>query len=369
MRVAFLIMVFLHGLIHLLGFIKGFGFREVKELTLPIGRSLGVLWLIAALLILIYGITYVSNSRYVWLAGIIAVVASQILIVLFWRDARFGTLPNAVILIVSIVALGRHNFQKIVQKETSYLLGQTQVSGREIVTANAVERLPAPVKKWLHHSGVIGKRYIHAGKVTQRLELKMKPDQKSWMSASALQYSIIDRPAFIWTVDVRANSFLHFSGRDKFENGHGEMLIRLNSLFSVVHEKGEKLDEGSMQRFLGEMVWFPSLALSPYITWEQISDTVATAVMDFGDVRGSGTFYFDAAGDFIKFSALRFMGNESSAKRHEWVLTVDDYSIFEGIKLPSKMTATWKLDEGEWTWLKLEITDIRYNELAVAKAY
>lgn len=277
MRVAFLIMVFLHGLIHLLGFIKGFGFREVKELTLPIGRSMGVLWLIAALLILIYGITYVSNNRYVWLAGIIAVVASQILIVLFWSDARFGTLPNAVILIVSIVAFGRHNFQKLVQKETSYLLGQTQASGREIVTANAVERLPAPVKKWLHHSGVIGKPYINAGKVMQRLELKMKPDQKSWMKASALQYSTIDRPAFIWTVDVRANSFLHF----------------------------------------------------------------------------------------IKFSALRFMGNESGAKRHEWVLTVDDYSIYEGIKLPSKMTATWKLDEGDWTWLKLEITDIRYNEQAV----
>jgi hypothetical protein len=32
-----------------------------------------------------------------------------------------------------------------------------------------------------------------------------------------------------------------------------------------------------------------------------------------------------------------------------------------GVKIPVKLTATWKLDEGDWTWLKLEITEIKYN--------
>ena len=34
MRIIFLIIVILHGLIHLLGFVKGIGLKEVKELTL-----------------------------------------------------------------------------------------------------------------------------------------------------------------------------------------------------------------------------------------------------------------------------------------------------------------------------------------------
>jgi len=109
------------------------------------------------------------------------------------------------------------------------------------------------------------------------------------------------------------------------------------------------------------MVWFPSLALSPHISWEQINDNAAKAVMNYKGSSGSGTFYFNPDGDFFKFSAMRFMGNGADAGKHEWVLSVNDYHTFEGIRVPSKMTATWKLEAGDWTWLKLEIEDIKYN--------
>lgn len=50
------------------------------------------------------------------------------------------------------------------------------------------------------------------------------------------------------------NPLLFFLGRDKFEAGRGDMLIQLNALFTVVNEQGEKIDEGALQRYLGEMV-------------------------------------------------------------------------------------------------------------------
>lgn len=142
------------------------------------------------------------------------------------------------------------------------------------------------------------------------------------------------------------------------------MLIKMNSLINVVNEQGEKLNEGTFKQYLGEMVWFPSLALSPYVTWEQINDTTAKATITYKNTTGSGTFYFDSDGNFIKFSAFRFMGNEPDAQRYEWVLLVDEHKSFEGIKIPSKMTATRKLEEGDWTWLKLEVTNIKYNKNA-----
>jgi len=58
------------------------------------------------------------------------------------------------------------------------------------------------------------------------------------------------------------------------------------------------------------------------------------------------------------------MGNDENSRRYEWIILVEEQKIFEGIKVPSKMTATWKLDEGDWTWLKLEINEIKYNENA-----
>ena len=41
-----------HGLLHLLGVAKGFGWADVSALTAPIGLRAGVLWLLAAALVL-----------------------------------------------------------------------------------------------------------------------------------------------------------------------------------------------------------------------------------------------------------------------------------------------------------------------------
>jgi hypothetical protein len=155
--------------------------------------------------------------------------------------------------------------------------------------------------------------------------------------------------------------FIKITGRDKFMDGKGEMQIKMFSAINIVNEKGTKMDEGTLQRFLGEIVWFPSAAVSPFITWHAIDNHSAKATMDYMGAKGSGTFYFNEHGDFIRFSTLRFKGNETDTKRYEWVIDVKEHAIVNDIKIPVKMTATWKLDEGDWTWLELEITDKKYN--------
>lgn len=365
MKYVFGAIVFFHGLIHLLGFLKGLDLKEIKELTLPISKPMGVVWLIAAIVITAYCVLYFANTKYAWLIGFFAVIVSQGLIILYWKDAKFGTFPNIAILLVSVISYGNYNFQKLVQHETANLLGQITATGDRVISEKDLVGLPQPVVKWLHRSGAVDESYIYIGKVSQNAAMQMKPDQDKWLNARAVQFTSIDNPSFIWTVDVVMNGLVNFQGRDKFENGKGKMLIKLNSLIKIVDEKGPKLDEGTLQRYLGEMVWFPSLALSPYITWQEIDEFTATATMEYNGTIGSGTFYFNSEGDFVKFSAMRYKGNEPEAQRYEWVLLVDAYKTFEGIKVPSKMTATWKLDNEDWTWLKLEIEDIKYNHNAL----
>lgn len=361
MRIFFVILVVLHGLIHLIGLIKAFGVKEVKELTIPVSKPIGLFWLSASALFLIYAILYISNNKYAWLAGLAAVFISQVLIILYWKDARFGTIANVIILMLSITGWGNYNFQQHIRNETSHLLSENKVVENGVVQEKDFRNLPEPVKKWLHHSGVVGKPFISLGKIIQEAQLKMKPGQKKWMGATAIQYTCIDKPAFIWVADVKMNALINFRARDKFENGKGEMLVKINSLFNIVNEHGEKLNEGALQRYLGEMVWFPSMALKPYIKWEQINDSTAKASINFKGSSGSGMFYFNDKGDITKFTALRYKDNDAHAKRYNWVMDILAYKIFEGIKVPSKLTSTWKLDEGDWTWLELEVTDITYN--------
>lgn len=73
-------LMLLHGLIHLAGFLKGFGSANPDALSMDITKLQGLFWLAAFLL---FGIT-----------GLIAVFTSQILIIQYWQDAKLGALAK-----------------------------------------------------------------------------------------------------------------------------------------------------------------------------------------------------------------------------------------------------------------------------------
>jgi hypothetical protein len=87
----------------------------------------------------------------------------------------------------------------------------------------------------------------------------------------------------------------------------------------------------------------------------------AQATMTWDGTTGSGLFYFSEAGEFRKFIAQRWMGSGNDATLHEWIITAHKSDTFTGIRIPVDLEATWKLESGDWTWLRLKIIDIEYN--------
>ncbi|RYC13367.1 hypothetical protein [Nocardioides zhouii] len=93
-----------HGLIHLLGAFKGFGWAEVSQLTTPIGTAEATVWLAAAVLVIAAAaLLAVRAPRWWWLLAAVAAAVSQIAISTSWQDARAGTLVNIVLLIAAAV--------------------------------------------------------------------------------------------------------------------------------------------------------------------------------------------------------------------------------------------------------------------------
>ncbi len=354
-------MLLIHGAIHLLGFLKAFGWAESAQLNAEISKPLGIIWLLVFLMFLISGLQLLWHVDWWFFLAIIAVLLSSFLLVSYWADAKYGMVPNLIIMVIVAVSYGSWHMDKMIRVETDQLFDTMDSSSGSMISEADLKNLPVPVFRWIKTTGMIGKPKIKNGRVVQKALMKLKPDQKDWYSAEAIQYTFIEAPAFIWRVDLSMMPLVQIKGRDKFKDGKGEMLIKANSLVTVVDEKGGKIDEGTLQRFLGELVWFPSLALSPFIQWEALDDHSAKATMTYGGITGSGVFYFNEAGDFVKFIAMRYKGNGPEAKKFPWVLTVYGYGTFEGIKVPSQMKATWELEEGDWTWLDLEIVDLQYN--------
>src|ERR1041384_1257636 len=99
MIIVFSILLVVHGLIHLLGVAKAFGAADLPQLTEPISASFGTLWLVAAVLCVATAVSLFVWPRSWWMVGACALLVSVIVILSSWPDAKFGLLPNGVLLV------------------------------------------------------------------------------------------------------------------------------------------------------------------------------------------------------------------------------------------------------------------------------
>jgi len=51
MRWIVLALLLVHGVVHLVGFAKAFAYADLPQLTAPISRGMGLIWLAAGLLV------------------------------------------------------------------------------------------------------------------------------------------------------------------------------------------------------------------------------------------------------------------------------------------------------------------------------
>lgn len=361
MKIVLTLLIFIHGLIHFIGFAKAFDFGNLAQFSKEISKPIGLFWLLTGMLFIISAVLFWMKKETWPILAIIAVVLSQILIFMFWKDAKFGTIANIIILLMGISANGNFQFDKMVRTESKQLLENIKIDNLPIVTKEDVNHLPELVQKWLQNSGVIGKEKIVSVRLQQKGEMKTKPESK-WMPFTATQYFNVQNPAFVWSTEVDFVSMVNMVGRDKFMRGEGEMLIKLANVIPVVNEgNNDKINQGAMVRYMAEMVWFPSAALSDYIKWEPIDANAAKATFILNRKMVSGIYTFSDEGNFKSFEADRYYGGKKDSKLEKWKIIASDYKEFNGIRIPNKCSVTWKLKEGDFNWLNLEITAWEYN--------
>lgn len=94
MDIVIALLLTIHGIIHLLGFLKAFHIAEIEELREPISKSSGIIWLFTFLVFLFTAILFLIEIR-LWLGtGFLGILLSQALILMTWKDAKFGSIPN-----------------------------------------------------------------------------------------------------------------------------------------------------------------------------------------------------------------------------------------------------------------------------------
>ncbi|MFP4520976.1 MAG: DUF6544 family protein [Fibrobacterota bacterium] len=281
----------------------------------------------------------------------------------------FKVVYRTLVSIIIITALffaaaftGNMFFDRKVGKEISGLFPETPAPTKT-VHSSSFDSLPLPVRRWLEFSNIEGKEFADFISLSQTGEMRLSPEGE-WLNARAKQYFRADTPAFIWNADVREGLFMSFSARDKYEEGRGNMWIKLFSIFTVADAEGPEIDQGVLLRFLAETIWFPSAALRDYIKWEAIDSLSARAVITHNGMSAPGVFKFTPEGKVSGFSAIRYYSRKERSTLEKWEVSVDteSYKSFGGRLIPTKASVTWKLEEGDFNWFRLLVNGVKYND-------
>lgn len=355
-------LLLIHGLVHLMGLSK-------KSLTLPHNQQLDHAtnkgwWLVSAVLFIISipAIFIIHNNW--WMFVFPAIILSQILIILYWQKAKWGTVMNIIILIPTILNFAAWKSFGDFEMVHKQIRTANSTPGK-LVTPERLDLVPYPVQHWIKSSGWLGKPAANIVRLQQQGQLKTSPDSK-WIDYKASQYIGVNQPSFAWYAEMQQSPILLLKGLDQFTNGKGQMAISLAGLYRVVNSSGPTIDQGSMVRYLAEICWYPSAALNDYITWTAVDSLHAIGHIQIGKQHAEGLFTFSQNGGMTRFEAMRYMDQQSKpATLEKWVIDIDadSYKSFDGIRIPARSSVSWQLKEGEFLWLKMEITSLTYKDM------
>jgi hypothetical protein len=186
------------------------------------------------------------------------------------------------------------------------------------------------------------------------------------MKINAEEYYSINPPSFVWAASAKQGDIPIFRGRDMYRAGKGNMNIKVGSVFDVVNATGEAIDQGSMVRYLSEIIGFPSAFLCANICFEAIDNHSAKVTLTDCGKSATGTLFVDDEGKLTDFVALRYADKNGKYELETWSTPVTAYGEFEGLRLPIRGKAVWKLKDGDLEYVDVEITELQYD---VPKTY
>jgi hypothetical protein len=327
-------------------------------------RAFAVHWLLACLMLLVAAMLHAQSNRDWYQAALAGLVLSQVLILFVWRDAKFGTIANVLVLLPVLLGAAQARFSIGCERESVALMSESRAVSRGKVQLPDLARLPPPVQRWLDRAGVIGRPLVSTVRLRQQGEIRVEPGG-AWLPATAEQYFSVASPGYVWRVETRMFSVLPVVGRDEYRAGTGSMLIKAAALIRLVDAKGAKIDSGAMQRFLGEMVWFPSAALGLNVTWSVIDARTARATLADHGRSVDVDLEFDDIGRVTAIRAQRFMGGGTQAMLTPWEVSCTAWKRFAGVEVPVVGEVGWRLSTGYFSYYRWRILDVEYdrNEL------
>lgn len=358
MKIIFALLVTIHGLIHTIGFAKAFGYGKVTQLTKEIPKPLGIVWLATGLLLIIVAILFLLKKDG-WLPlGIVAALVSQALIFTVWQDAKFGTIPNLIIIIVAVLSVGINNFENTFHQDVRKNIIRTNRLSTELLTESDLQPLPESVQRYLRYVDVLNKPKVKNIRIV--FEGEMRAKGKDFFPFVSEQYSFFDNPTRLFF--MKAQMFgLIVPGYHKYSDAKATMDIRLFGLLPIVQQSGKIMAKTETVTLFNDMcLMAPATLIDKRIQWQEIDRNSTRAIFTNQGITIIAILYFNDQGQLINFrsddrTAIAEM------KQYPFFTPVYDYQNINGINIMSHGEAVWGYPDDNFSYGKFTLKDIEYN--------
>ena len=299
-----------------------------------------------------------------WLVGLAGVAVSQLAIVTSWSDARFGTGPNVLVLLVAAYgafAWGpfglRAEYEQLVRTGRSRLARDARSPA---ITEADLAPLPAPVQRYLRFAGVVGTPRPQAFRA--RMSGRIRGSATApWMPFVAEQTNFTEPPRrYFWMEATRAG--LPLDGLHTYGETDADMRIRLLSVLQVAHVDGPQMRQGETVTLFNDMCFFaPGTLLDPTIRWREIDARTVEATYANGPHTIHATLSFDASGALVNFwsddrPALAADGRTLLPQR--WSTPVRDYRSAGPFRLVGSGEGRYAAPDGDYAYIEVEVTGV-----------
>ncbi|WP_240778009.1 DUF6544 family protein [Nonomuraea basaltis] len=367
-RWAVIVLIFVHGIIHLMGAAKGFGWAQVSELKEPIGLAGGIAWLVAAVLVVTATGVMAAGLRWWWLVAAVAAVVSQTMIVMSWGDAKAGTLANVVLLLAAgygFVSSGPVSLEAEWHRRAERALAQPRESGGPVTEAD-LAGLPEPVADYVRASGAMGKPRVTDFYADIHGRIRSGPDE-AWMSFTGKQLNTFGATPQRLFFITASKSGLPVDVLHVFDAGSATMRVKALSLVRIVDASGPDADRAETVTLFNDLVVLaPAALIDAPIRWSAVDDLRVRGAFTSGAHTVTADLIFNARHelvDFISDDRLRASADGKTFTRQRWSTPIRAFRHLHGRRAAVTGEARWHAPapEGRFSYVEFHVDDIAYN--------
>ena len=358
LKYLFAFVLFIHGLIHLMGFAKAYNYGNITQLTKYISKPIGSVWLITATLFIVAVLLFLLKKDSWLYFAIIAAVISQFLIISVWKDAKFGTILNIIILFVAMATWATSHFEMAFKADVKRHIAQTHLSNIDLLTEADIAPLPAIVQKYIRYTGAVNKPKVRNMKIV--FDGEMRDKGKDFFKFNSVQYNFFEDPTRLFFMKAKMYGTT-VPGYHCYQNETATMQIKLLGLFNIVNLKGSEMNKAETVTLFNDMcLMAPASLIDKNIEWTPIDHLSAKATFTNGLNKIAAMLYFNEQGQLINFTSDdRYAIGDM--KQYRFSTPVKEYVQMNGRNIWKYGETVWHYPDVEFVYGKFILKSIEYN--------